>query len=389
MTNDKNMEIVTADTANAVQATASVEVMAADVQVIAADGVVAKEAARDVVQLQTKNIPAKLRGNFYHPVKSAMKLVAIAIEAETDGVRVAGVMAGASDVTIDAGSSFAETVPDGLVLAAETYVTVVTENVSGDPVRARVDLIFVPLASGEVPTELPRGGPRNVGGASPQARPRVGGAPAGVPGRPRVGVAGGNNRRIVASPGAQNRGALQRSGTVRQGGVPAPEVDPAATAGPDGVIPPLAKYQPQGALTGNRRTIDPNLQRSTSLSPTVPVKRASPDDVPARTDSPSVVEGEIVVRLERFRMPALRDLVRKGAPLPPAHHGAVIRALRGGDEFPGEPFVMPQELADRVVHGLTRGGKVQETDRAAFGLALGMAEGIVAGGASNAAGGTP
>jgi hypothetical protein len=357
----------------------AIEVDASTVSVIGAGGEVAKAPELTVAETQTKEIPSERQAQFYYPLKTSSKLRDIRIDGE--GAALMQLLAGTNDVDYG-GKPFAEVSPDGVDIPPEVYITVVVKNPTPAAIRARVSLVFEPLLEGAVKA-LPRAAPREVAGGVParNAGPRVGNGQGGGPGRRMMG-----GQPLPTHGGGPERMDRRRTSAVTPtrspGGLRIGATRPAGTQAPisDGEIPALEKNQPRAAADASRRIVDDTTTRTTSLSPTTPVKRASPTDHPERLPTPACGPDDVIVRLERFRLPSIRDLIRRGAPLPPAHHGAVLRSMRMGDDMPGDPFVMPKALAERIVHGLTRGGKLSEEDRAAFGLVIGLMPQIVADG---------
>ena len=70
----------------------------------------------------------------------------------------------------------------------------------------------------------------------------------------------------------------------------------------------------------------------------------------------------MTIRVERFRVPALRAFAVRGVPIPPGHIGALQRAARGGEGAAGEPIVVLASLAARLGEVLSRGARLTQEE---------------------------
>jgi len=316
---------------------ATVEVLPADAPLGAnAAGVVldetqpAKPAERRSVELGPKACLPGKRTQFYHECKEPARLVGI---LAPPGLTLAGLIAGTDRYTFEGegAAPFEEAHPNGVVCDGGGFLTAILRNTTAEEIQGRVAMVL------EASKGSGRGGARRTGGARGA---RAGAAAPSV--APRVG------RRAV--PSAQGGGNPVRTGPSNRRVVSeAPRRVPGTRTG-------------SSMVAEARRT--PNADAHQPTTQMRAVVRRPPGQVTERTAAPVVGETEIVVRVERFRMPALRDFALRGVPIPPGHIGALQNAMRKGDAAPGEPVVLSKELAGRVSEVLSRGARLTREEGA-------------------------
>lgn len=321
----------------------------------------AKRAELVVVEVAPKDVLPDRATQFSHKLLRASKVRGVEY---TTGLRLVRVFAGPAEHTLVAGATWEETFPAGFDAPGEVFLTAVLRNEGKELVRGSVKYLLEELPEGEqaVVTEGTRGGSSRGRAAASQSpgggSTRRGGGPPGVSGS-------GGMRRMVTPGSAAANGV--RQGPARG----APAGAPTRTGVRTGAAPSAPR-------TGSRVGVPQNgpnpVRKQNATSPEVisPVvssrerlqKRAEEKDLAPAAEGPIVLAlGEVLVRVEAWRMPALRDLARRGVPLPPTHVGAVQNGIRKRGESPGVPFVLTEALAKRLLHVVTKGGKMTSEER--------------------------
>lgn len=329
-----------------------IEIDASQIEVLPADGSSAdgspsaplKEAKIRTEETAPKTIPAGKVVQFYRQLTKSTRVRSIAF---TTGAKLARLVAGAVEHKFGEGETWESVFPGGLTLPAVAggiFLTAALRNDTDADIMASAAFELEELADDEQPMPT---APQGAGG-----RRR---GPAQAP----PGARARKTPREIAG-GAPHRTSVVRTGAVRTG----PPSDGQAPRG-------VRRGQPQiGPLA--TRTSHPH--RSSSLSPTESAKKRV---APARDFEPLPEPGEdeIMIRVEGWRLPALRDLAKKGVPLPPGHVAAVQNALRKRGQSPGVPLVIGIDLADRLLLSLSKGIRLSSEERDKLASCLAGAEG--------------